>query len=126
MYVFVYVQLTPGVIYMFDIESEDETGVKSDTERFVLDYKDGNLFRMCKEQGNNQGVVTTISSILTTGSNSNAAPTSNIELINVSTTTTTTGAPVQVETPRPNDGANEINSSDTTENVSRSCFRKIS
>uniref|UniRef100_A0A336M191 CSON007492 protein n=1 Tax=Culicoides sonorensis TaxID=179676 RepID=A0A336M191_CULSO len=66
--------LTPGVIYMFDIVGENADGVESDAERFVLDYKDGNLYQMCKDQGNveSQGVMTTTMQTSVIGSNSSS------------------------------------------------------
>ncbi|XP_063705493.1 uncharacterized protein LOC134834677 [Culicoides brevitarsis] len=94
--------LTPGVIYMFDIEAEGMDGTKSDVERFVLDYKDGTLYRMCRDEG------TTIAP---------AAPTP-MASENSSNMTTQSMAPVvttlapQVTSGMPTDVVNEINSSD--------------
>lgn len=110
---------------MFDIEGEDAAGVKSDVERFVLDYKDGNLYRMCKEEGSFDGQSTTMG---TTTVASTAPPLLMTTIIDVTTTVpstipltatismvlsnSTTIAPMLETTTRPNDVANEINSSD--------------
>lgn len=112
---------------MFDIEGEDTGGVKSDVERFVLDYKDGNLYRMCKEEGSSQSVTTLAPTTTTMGGTS---PMSNTELTTVTmmmesnvtavaptaTPLVPTTIPSQV-TVGPNELTNEINSSDVNENV---------
>lgn len=105
---------------MFDIEGEDTGGVKSDVERFVLDYKDGNLYRMCKEEGSSQSVTTLAP---TTTTMSGTSPMSNTELTTVTImmeTNVTTVAPTTTSsqvTVGPNELTNEINSSDVNENV---------
>lgn len=37
------------MIYIFDIQAEDEAGNKSDALKFLLDYKDGKLYRICRD-----------------------------------------------------------------------------
>lgn len=111
---------------MFDIEGEDAAGVKSDAERFVLDYKDGNLYRMCKEEGSFDGQSTTMGTTTVASTATPPSVTTNIEVTTtvpstIASTTTassmvvsnsTTVVPM-LETPtRPNDVVNEINSSD--------------
>lgn len=113
---------------MFDIEGEDTGGVKSDVERFVLDYKDGNLYRMCKEEGSSQSVTTLAPTTTTT--TGGTSPMANTELTtvtimmetNVTTLAPTTTPLVPTTTPSlvtvgPNELTNEINSSDVNENV---------
>lgn len=101
---------------MFDIEGEDADGVKSDVERFVLDYKDGNLYRMCKEEASTRTeapVTFTMSDIQRTTPSSFVPTTStNVNATTISPLT----EPIQV-TVGPNELVNEINSSNVTENV---------
>lgn len=106
---------------MFDIEGEDADGVKSDVERFVLDYKDGNLYRMCKEEASlgsqstrTEAPSTSAMSDIQVTTPSNFVPTTSTN-VNITTISPLT-EPIQV-TVAPNELVNEINSSNVTENV---------